>query len=157
MWNKKEMSQLDATLTKVPLTLTFDLDLWPWIFQGQVISREREARLSWNEMDGSRYDTLMWYTAEMRQLHAVLTGYLWLWIFKVKLYFGIGGPIVKEWKGQESIACPDVKHNHCVTPRQRILLPTGWLKMSAFLSSRLVSQNIYYSYQLYIIHHDDYN
>ena len=26
MWNKKEMSQLDAMLTRVPLTLTFDLD-----------------------------------------------------------------------------------------------------------------------------------
>ena len=27
MWNKKEMSQLDVTLTRVPLTLTSDLDL----------------------------------------------------------------------------------------------------------------------------------
>ena len=26
MWNKKEMSQLDATLTRVPLTLTFGLE-----------------------------------------------------------------------------------------------------------------------------------
>ena len=25
MWNKEEMSQLDATLTRVHLTLTFDL------------------------------------------------------------------------------------------------------------------------------------
>ena len=33
MWNKKEISQLDATLTRVPLTLTFDLDLWRWIFK----------------------------------------------------------------------------------------------------------------------------
>ena len=29
--NQKGMSQLDATLTNVPLILTFDLDLWPWI------------------------------------------------------------------------------------------------------------------------------
>ena len=28
MWNKKEMNQLDATLTKVPLTWTFDLEFW---------------------------------------------------------------------------------------------------------------------------------
>ena len=48
------------------------------------------------------------------------------------------GPIVMEWKGWESIACPDVKHNHYVTPRQRILLPMGWLKISAFPSTRLV-------------------
>ena len=33
MWNKKEMTQLDATLTRVPLTMNFDLDLWPWIFK----------------------------------------------------------------------------------------------------------------------------
>ena len=26
MWNKKEMTQLDATLNKVPLILTFDLE-----------------------------------------------------------------------------------------------------------------------------------
>ena len=56
MWNKKEMSQMDATLTRVPLTLTFDLEF----------SRSN-------------------YISEM------------------------GGPIVKERKGQESI-CPDVKH-----------------------------------------------
>ena len=31
MWNKKEMSQLDATLTRVPLTLTLN-------FQGQIAS-----------------------------------------------------------------------------------------------------------------------
>ena len=52
---------------------------------------------------------------------------------------GMGGSIVMERKGQESLGCPDVKHNHYVTPRQRILLPTGWLKMSAFPSTRLVS------------------
>ena len=38
---------------------------------------------------------------------------------------GIGGPIVMEQRGQESIGCPDVKHNHYVTSRQRILLGTG--------------------------------
>ena len=51
---------------------------------------------------------------------------------------GMGGSIFMEEKGQESLGCPDVKHNHYVTPRQRILLPTGWLKMSAFFATRLV-------------------
>ena len=37
----------------------------------------------------------------------------------------MGGPIIMEQKGRESIACPDVKHNHYVTARQRILLGTG--------------------------------
>ena len=57
MWNKKEMSRLDATLTWVPLTLTFDLEF-------------------------SRSNCIS----------------------------GMGGPIVTERKGRESIGCPEVKH-----------------------------------------------
>ena len=57
MLNKKEMTQLDATLTRVPLTLTFDLEF----SMSNFISR-------------------------------------------------MGGPIVMEQKGRESIGCPDVKH-----------------------------------------------
>ena len=34
---------------------------------------------------------------------------------------GMGGSIIMERKGQESLGCPDVKHNHYMTPRQRIL------------------------------------
>ena len=87
MWNNEEMSQQDATLTRVSLTLTLTFDL-----------------------EFSRSNCIS----------------------------GMGGPIVMEWKGHESIAFPDVKHNPYVTPRRRILLPTGWLKMSAFPSTRLV-------------------
>ena len=54
---QKEMSQLDATLTRVPLTLTFDLEF----LGSNCIS-------------------------------------------------GMGGPIVIERKGWESMGCPDVKH-----------------------------------------------
>ena len=72
MWNKKEMSQLDAKLTGVPLTLTFDLEFW----RSNCIS-------------------------------------------------GMGGPIVMERKGRESIGCPDLTHNHYVTSRQMILLGAG--------------------------------
>ena len=72
MWNEKDMSQLDAPLTRVPLTLTFDLE-----FSSNYIS-------------------------------------------------GMGGPIVMERNGRESIGWPDVKHNHYVTSRQRILLGAGW-------------------------------
>ena len=57
MWNKMEMSQLDATLTRAPLTLTFDIEF-------------------------SRSNCIS----------------------------GMGGPIVMERKGRESIGCPDVKH-----------------------------------------------
>ena len=72
-------------------------------------------------------------------------GYPWPWPWPLTLknsrsncISGMGGSIVMERKGQESLGCPDVKHNHYVTPRKRILLPTGWLKMSAFPSIRLV-------------------
>ena len=65
MWNKKEMSQLGATLTRVPLTLNF---------QRQIVSLEWEARLSCNERDESRYDALMRNTKEMSQLDTALTG-----------------------------------------------------------------------------------
>ena len=34
---------------------------------------------------------------------------------------GMGGLVVMERKGWESIGCPDVKGNHYVTSRQRIL------------------------------------
>ena len=68
----QEVSQLDAVLTGVPLTLTFDLEF-------------------------SRSNCIS----------------------------GIGGPIVMEQKGRESITCPDVKHNHYVTSRRSILLGTG--------------------------------
>ena len=37
----------------------------------------------------------------------------------------MGGPSVTDRKGRESMGCPDVKHNHHVTSRQRILLATG--------------------------------
>ena len=40
MWKKKKMSQLHATLTRVPLTLTFDLE-----FQGQIVSREWDFKV----------------------------------------------------------------------------------------------------------------
>ena len=50
----------------------------------------------------------------------------------------MGGPIAMERKGHEMIGCPDDKHSHYVTSRQRILLGTGWLKMSMFQSTRQV-------------------
>ena len=43
MWNKKEMSELDAMLTRVPLTLNFDIDL---NFQGQIVSQEWDGETS---------------------------------------------------------------------------------------------------------------
>ena len=49
---------------------------WPLTlnFQGQIVSWEWEARLSWNEGNGSQLDALMWNSEEMSQQDAALTG-----------------------------------------------------------------------------------
>ena len=152
-WNGgTNLSQLDDTLTRVSLTLTCDLDRWPWIFklklylgngrpdcdgtkgtgvdrmpgcetlrklvnctlrwpgylwpwpltknlQGQIVSWQWEARLSWNERDGSRRmpwcKTLgKWVNWTLRWL-----GHLWPW----PLILNFQGQIAsREWEAQLS-------------------------------------------------------
>ena len=58
MWNKKEMSQLDATLTSVPLTLTFELELWPWIFKVKLYLGN--GRRDCHGMKGTGVDSVPW-------------------------------------------------------------------------------------------------
>ena len=72
----------------------------------------------------------MWNTKEMSQQDAALTGVLLALTFDFEFLrsnriSGMGGPIVMERKGWESIGCPDVKDNHYVTSRQSKLLGTG--------------------------------
>ena len=66
----------------------------------------------------------------MSQLDDALGGVLLTFTFDLEFWrqnciSGMGGPIVMERKGRQSIVCPDVKHNHYVILRQRILLGTG--------------------------------
>ena len=69
---------------------------------------------------------LMWNKKEMSQLDAVLTGGTFdLKFSRSNCISGMGGRIIMGRKGRESIGCPDMKHNHYVTLRQRILLGTG--------------------------------
>ena len=139
----------EATLTRVLLTLTFDLEfsrsncisgmggpvvleqkgrpgvdrmpwcetlrkwvnwtlrwlgyLWPWIltlnFQGQIVSREWEARWACNDRDGSRQDVLMRNTKDMSHVDAALTGVPLTLIFDLEFsrsdyIWGMGGPII---------------------------------------------------------------
>ena len=98
-------------------------------FPDQIVSWEWEDWLSWNESDGSRSDALIWNTKEMSQLDAALTLLPLTLTFDLEFsrsnyISGIGGPIVMEWKGQESLECLDMKHNHYVTSEQRIVLGT---------------------------------
>ena len=140
------MSQLDATLTRVPLTLTFDLEFSRSNFisgMGGPIVMEWKGRESigcpdvkhyGNESTGCCAD---WGTFDLE-------------FARSNCISGMGGSIVMEWKGQEPLGCPDLKRNHYVTPRQRILLLTGWLKMSAFPSTRLVmSENTLFFQSIY--------
>ena len=172
---QKEMSQLDAMLTRVLLTSNFDLDLWPWIFKVKLYLGN--GRPDCHGTKGTGVDRMPWCEILRKWVSWTLhwLGYLspWRLTFKVKLYHGNGRPdghgtrgtgadrmnwceILREWvnwtgayltltvdlqgqiisrewearspwdtKGWESIGCPDVKHSHYVTSRQRILLGTG--------------------------------
>ena len=135
MWNKKEMSQSDATLTKLPLTLTSTLTL---DFHDQIIHREWEVRLSWNEREGGRLDALMWNTKEMSQLDIALTGVPLTLTFDLEFsrsncILGMGGSIGMERKDAL------MWNTATMWPRYRwYCLGQCWLKMSAFPSTRLV-------------------
>ena len=99
MWNKKEMSQLDAMLTRVPLTLTFDLEFSRSNCisgMGGLIVMERkglesigcsDVKHSRNESTGHCTD---WGTFHLDR---------WPWIFKVKLNLGNGRPDCHGMKG----------------------------------------------------------
>ena len=140
MWNKKEMSQLDATLTRVPLTLIFDLDLWPWIFKVKLYLGN--GKPDCHGMKGTGVDRMPWCGTLRKWVNWMLRwlGYLWPWIFKVKLYLGNGKPDCYRMKGTGVDSMLWCK-TQPLYPRQRILLPTGWLKMSAFPSTRLVGSD----------------
>ena len=87
MWNKMKMSQLDATLTRVPLTLTFDLE-----FSRSIVSREWNFRVKYgfcyiSAKNGS-IGTENWHIDWMLGLkcdHRVWPwSWPWPWLFKVK-------------------------------------------------------------------------
>ena len=72
----------------------------------------------------------MWNTKEMSPQDAALTGVYLTYTFDLEFsrsncMLGMGGVIVMEWKGWESIGYPDVKHNHYMTSEQKILLGIG--------------------------------
>ena len=94
MWYKKEMSRLDATLTKVPLTLTFDHDLWHWILNVKLYLGN--GRPDCHGTKGTGVDRMPWCKILRKWVNWTLRwlGYLWTWplTFKVKLHHGNGRP-----------------------------------------------------------------
>ena len=110
MWNKKEMSQLDAMLTRVPLTLTFILEFLRSNYisgMGGPIVMERKGRESIGcpdvkhkgngQLDTALIGVPMTFTFDLEFLRSNCISWM-------------GGLVVTERKGWESIGCPDVKH-----------------------------------------------
>ena len=109
---KMEMSQPDATLTMVPLTLTLTFDLKlsrsnciSGVGGPIVIQLKRRESIECPDVN----------IKEMSQLDAALTGIPLSLIFDLEIsrsngISGMGGLIVMEPKRRESIGCPDVKH-----------------------------------------------
>ena len=101
MWHKKEMSQLDATLTRVPLTLTFDIEHWPRIFKVKLYLGN--GRPDCRGTTGTGVDRMPWCETLRKWVNWTLhwLGYIWPWpwIFKFKLYFGNGGSDCHGTKG----------------------------------------------------------
>ena len=100
MSNKKEMRQLDAPLTRGPLTLTFDLGLWPWIFEVKLYIGN--GRPNCHGTKGRGVNRMPWCETLRKWVNWMLRwpGYLWPWIFKVKLYIGNGRPDCHGTKGR---------------------------------------------------------
>ena len=88
MWNTKEISQMEAALTGVPFTLTFDLDFFTVkLYLGN-------GRPDFHGTKGTGVDRMSWCETLRKWVNWKLCwlGYLWPWplIFKVKLYLGNG-------------------------------------------------------------------
>ena len=104
MWTKMERSQLDVTLTRVPLTFDLEFSRSNCIsgMGGQIVM-ERKGRESIGCPDVKHYGNeptgccAYWGTFDLE-------------FSRSNCISGMGGPIVMERKGLESIGCPDVKH-----------------------------------------------
>ena len=135
MWNKKEMSQLYAMLTRVPLILTFDIYLWPWIFKVKLYLGNRRPDCHGTKEMG--IDRIPWSETLRKWVNWTLRwlGYLWPW----SLTLNFQGQIVsREWEAwfswNERDGSPHVKHNPFVTLRQRILLGIYYTDLFGFMN-----------------------
>ena len=81
------------------LTLTFDLDLWPWIFKVKLYLGN--GRSDCHGTKGTGVDRMPWCETLREWVNYVLCwlGYLWLWIFKVEMYLVNGRPYCHGTKG----------------------------------------------------------
>ena len=124
------MSQLDATLTRVPLTLTLTFDL-QFSRSNCISGMEGPFVMEWKGWESIGCPDVKHYGNESTGCCADW-GTFDLEFSRSNCISGMGGSIVMERKGQESLGCPDVKCNHYVTPRQRIFLRRDDLRCRRF-------------------------
>ena len=98
--------------------------LWPWIFEVKLYLGNGRPDCHGTKRTG--VDRMPWCETLRKWVNWTLRWLEYLWPWPLTLNFQ-GQIVSREWerKGPELIACPDVKHNHCVTSRQRMLLWTG--------------------------------
>ena len=98
----------------------FDLDLWPWIFKIKLYLGN--GRLACHETNGTGVNKMPWCKALRKRCAdwVALTLNSDLELSRSTCNSGMGGLIVMERKGRESIARPDVKHNHYVEVQDNV-------------------------------------
>ena len=96
---KKEMSHLDATLKRVPLSLTIDLDLWHWIFKVDFCLRN--GRPDCQGTEETVVDRMGWCETLKKLVHLTLRwlGYIWPWPWTLNFQ---GQIVSREWEARMS-------------------------------------------------------
>ena len=105
----------NALLTRVPLILTFDLHLWPWIFKVKLYLGNGCPDCHGTKGTGVNMmpwcETLRkWVNWTLRWLGVPLTLIFDLQFARSNCISGMGGLLIMERKRRESKGCPDVKH-----------------------------------------------
>ena len=100
MRNKTEMMQRDATLTRVPLILTFDLDIWPESFKVKLYLGN--GKPDCHGTKGAGVDRMPWCETLRQWVKWMLRwlGYLWPWPLTLNFQ---GQILSRERNGRESI------------------------------------------------------
>ena len=133
-------------LTRVPLTLTFDLDLWPWIFKVKLYLGNGRPDCHWTK--GTAVDRMPWCETVRKWVNWTLhwLGYYGPWPLTldfqgVKLYLGNGRPDCHGTKGMGVNRMPWCKRKPlCDLEAEEIVRDQGDLRCRRFRRLILVFQ-----------------
>ena len=139
-WCEAKRQWFNWMLTRVPLTLTFDVDLSPWIFKVKLYLRN--GRPDCHGTKGKGVDRMPWCETLRKWVNLMLRWleylwpWLWHWIFKVKLYLrnerpdchGMKGTGVDRIPRYETLRKPGVdRMPWCETLRKWVTWMLRWL------------------------------